>query len=175
MRVRTLVRKLFASTWARAGSSFRIIAQNSSLQHTTIRSALGRFVPACPAIGFSRPWFVVVVHGAVLESSCVLDVDCGGGCLSQGSLIGRFCWQRFVLTNHTCGCIGIATVFVENETHSQPDSLGWKDFVVSPCGLYVSGFVWTNGEKSLHIRVHGHKHHIQFLLSVLPIASTVLQ
>ena len=30
----------------------------------------------------------------------------------------RFCRQRYVLTNHICGCIRIVTVFVENETHS---------------------------------------------------------
>ena len=96
---------------------FRIIAQNNCKQHTTIRSALERFVPACPVVGFGRPWFVVVVHDAIVESGGVLDVDCGGSCRSQGYLFGRFFRLRYVLTNHICRCIRIVTVFVENERH----------------------------------------------------------
>ena len=38
-----------------------------------MRSALERFVPACPVIDFGRPWIVVVVRGAIIESGCVLD------------------------------------------------------------------------------------------------------
>ena len=160
MRVRTFVRKLFASSWAHASrcqptrlafysgccyvdtvmslcprenlthvrgealcfgqryNLFRVIAQNNTIQDTTIRSALERLVPACPVVGFGRPCFVNVVHGAIVESGCVLDADRGGSCRSQGYLFGRFCRQRYVSTNHICGCIKIVTVFVEDETHS---------------------------------------------------------
>ena len=105
---------------------FRIIAQNNSIQHSTIRSNLERFVPSCPVIGFGPPYLVVAVHGAIVESGCVLDVDGGGSCRSQGYVFGSFCRQRYVLTHHFCGCIRIVTEFVKNETNTlQPDSLGW--------------------------------------------------
>ena len=69
---------------------FRIITQNNSVQQTTIRSALERFVLSCPVIGFGRPYLVVVVRDTNVESGCVLGVDSGGRCRSQGDLFGRF-------------------------------------------------------------------------------------
>ena len=69
---------------------FRIITQNNSIQHTTIRSALESVVPSCPVIGFGRPYFDIVVHDTSVESGCVLGADCGGRCRRQG-LLGRFC------------------------------------------------------------------------------------
>ena len=87
---RSLLSKKFTHAWEDAlcfgeqYNLFRIIAQNNSTQHTTIRSALKRFVPACPVIGFSRPWLVIVVHGTIVENGYVLDVDGGGGCRNQG-------------------------------------------------------------------------------------------
>ena len=79
---------------------------------------LNVFVPSCPVIGFGRPCLVVVVHGAIIESGCVLGVDGGGSCRSQRNLFGRFCRKTYVLTIHICGCIRIVTVFVEHQTHS---------------------------------------------------------
>ena len=67
-------------------------------------------------IGFGRPYFVFVVHGAIVESGCVLDFDGDGSCRSQGYLFGRFCRQRYAYadvsgsslyplrTKHTPGC-----------------------------------------------------------------------
>ena len=103
-------RETHACSWLRslpwsAIQLVRIIAQNNSIQHTTIRSALERFVPSCPEISFGRPYNVVVVHGAIVESGCVLDVDSERSSRSQGYLLGRFCRQRYVLTIHFCGCI----------------------------------------------------------------------
>ena len=50
-------------------------------------SALERLVPACPVVGFGRPCFITVVHGAIVESGCVLDVDGGRSCRSVRSLL----------------------------------------------------------------------------------------
>ena len=113
---------MFAGTPSALASDttcFGKIAQNNFIQHTTIRSTRERFVPACPVIGFGRPWFVVVVHGAIVESGCVLGVDGGGSCRSQRYLLGRFCRQRCVLANYVSRCIGIVTEVVENKTRSR--------------------------------------------------------
>ena len=97
---------------------FRIITQNSSTQHATIRSALERSIPSCPVIGFDRPYFVIVIHDTSVESGCVLGVDGGGSCRRQGYLLGRFSRKRYVLSNHIRGCIRIIAVFVQNKTRS---------------------------------------------------------
>ena len=69
-------------------------------------------------IGFDRLYCVTVVRDTSVVSGCVLGVDGGGSCRSQGYLLGRFCRQRYVLAKHTCGCIRIVDVFVKNETRS---------------------------------------------------------
>ena len=87
-------------------SLFRIIAQNNSVQHTTIRSALERVTN-----------LVVAVHGAIVEIDSALRVGCGGSCRRQGYVFGCFWRQRYVLSNLLCGCIRIVAVLVKTETH----------------------------------------------------------
>ena len=88
---------------------FRIIAQNNSIQHTTIRSALERLVPSCPVVGFGRPYLVDVVHGAIIESGCVLEAVCR----SPGYLFGRLCRHvsgsslYLLRTKHTPACFAL--------------------------------------------------------------------
>ena len=47
------------------------------IQHTTVRSALELFVPACLVIGPTQPWFIVVIHGVNVESTSLLGVNSG--------------------------------------------------------------------------------------------------
>ena len=57
------------------GSAIQFVSGNrakQSLHQTTIRSALERFIPSCPVIGFGRPYLVVVVHGAIVKVAVFL-------------------------------------------------------------------------------------------------------
>ena len=62
----------------------RLVSDNLTKQfHTayhTVRSALEIFVPACPVIGLTQPWFVVVIHGMIIENTSLLSVNSGGSC-----------------------------------------------------------------------------------------------
>ena len=53
------------------------LAKTIPIQHTTIRSALVLFVPACPVIGLTQTWFVVVIHGMIVKNTTFLDVNSG--------------------------------------------------------------------------------------------------
>ena len=116
-------------------------------------------------VGLGRPWIVIVIHGTNVDSSCVLDVDSGRSCRSQRHLFGWFCRSRYILTNHICGRIGIVTVFVENETHSDLVRLVGK----------ILSCRHTSCKRTLRIRDHlpnvpfDHKHDIRFLLSILSV------
>ena len=116
-------------------------------------------------VGLGRPWIVIVIHGTNVDSSCVLDVDSGRRCRSQRHLFGWFCRSRYILTNHICGRIGIVTVFVENETHSDLVRLVGK----------ILSCRHTSCKRTLRIRDHlpnvpfDHKHDIRFLLSILSV------
>ena len=144
--------------------------------------SIPRYVPLLNDLFQSVLWSASVVHGSsmsymarsskvavFLMSKAAEAVGVKGIC-SVGS-VGKGTF----FANLICGCIGIVTVFVENETHSDQvfGSLGRKGVVGSPYELHVYGFVWTSWKKTLHIRDHlpnvpfDRKHDIRFLLSVL--------
>ena len=140
---------------------FRIMAQNNAIQQTTIR-----FVPSCPVIGFGRPYFVVVVHGAIVESGCVLDVDGGGSCRSQA---GR---------GSSCPTIHAdvsGSSLYSLRTHSGPIRLAGKMLSCRHTSCTCLMFVWANWKNTLHIPDHlhrvlfDHKHDFRFLPSILTI------
>ena len=94
----------------------RLVSHNllqSSIQHTTVRSTLELFVPACPVIGLTQQWFNVVIHGMNVENSFLVStaaeaVGVKGVCLAPS----------YILVNHRRECIGIIAVVVERTKHT---------------------------------------------------------